>query len=813
MSQGVLKTEEGVDRSKEEDKAWQSEALPLQNRWTLWYDEKVSKGMGRDSYASSLKKLGEFGTVQEFWAYMNHIDVGELPVGSNLRMFKTGIEPTWEDPANQNGGKYVYEVPSGVAIKDVWTYTLLALVGETFENNDSLCGAVLSLRPRNLSTVNIWNNSFLDPEDIALGEQAIQRLIVAKLADNKRQPVTLQLHYQPHQKSLDWNHLWTTSKSKEQVMAQLAASSDSVTLTKKTLTSSPLSARRAKLTVENSPAKAPLRSSTGSMPLVGHQHANDSTRASGPHSPHRNGSQPHLGHHVLSEARKNSVSSYGNQRSSQKPRSTESSPRLSSPASSSSPSAPNPLQAGLSTKNMDDIEEMSASNDLEDDMRSPFLMLSAPPAAASPAADNDGFSQSLEPMHKHSRAGSSGPKESGKHSRRSSKPSSVSPRIVPPGQVQISPRASISDWSSISSMTDDLESAVSTVSTRSSDFSANFSAVLQEIRSQWWNQRRNRRRGRPSNAQLLAAASTTHPSSTSPSSTSSSVPSFMTSSDSQLKVPEAGENAQSFLPGSSSPAGGLSTSAPTSEKKKRKRPSRGGSRDKGRSKEASPAISPSPTPPPSTGLLVARVPENSSSQSSHDSETIIHDVSTSTTVDLILESTDEGVRQRLGESKGSSPAASASSVSSSLSGSSVSSPASLERHASFASEPPEEILIVPPSVVIVPSEPDTTVDAKLNSASAPQEANVAGKHHRKRSRGGRGQGSYSRKLDARTTSSDILKSVGMIFIILVLMALCFMLGRLQGGAPTALPDFFSSSASSQPIQTMAQPQPRLTRHL
>jgi hypothetical protein len=30
-----------------------------------------------------------------------------LPDGTNLRLFKYGIKPTWEDPANERGGKWV----------------------------------------------------------------------------------------------------------------------------------------------------------------------------------------------------------------------------------------------------------------------------------------------------------------------------------------------------------------------------------------------------------------------------------------------------------------------------------------------------------------------------------------------------------------------------------------------------------------------------------------------------------------------------------------------------------------------------------
>jgi hypothetical protein len=44
---------------------------------------------------------------QDFWRYWNNIELNRLPLNSNLRLFKKGIRPTWEDPKNVQGGKWV----------------------------------------------------------------------------------------------------------------------------------------------------------------------------------------------------------------------------------------------------------------------------------------------------------------------------------------------------------------------------------------------------------------------------------------------------------------------------------------------------------------------------------------------------------------------------------------------------------------------------------------------------------------------------------------------------------------------------------
>ena len=38
--------------------------IPLENRWTLWYDERPPKGLKEVDYNSLIKKIGSFDTVQ-----------------------------------------------------------------------------------------------------------------------------------------------------------------------------------------------------------------------------------------------------------------------------------------------------------------------------------------------------------------------------------------------------------------------------------------------------------------------------------------------------------------------------------------------------------------------------------------------------------------------------------------------------------------------------------------------------------------------------------------------------------------------------
>jgi len=81
---------------------------------------------------------------------------------SDYCLFKEGVEPMWEDPANINGGKWSLEFPKGpnrqmdARLDDIWLEVLLCLIGEAFdEDGDDICGAVVDCRMKQ-DKISIW---------------------------------------------------------------------------------------------------------------------------------------------------------------------------------------------------------------------------------------------------------------------------------------------------------------------------------------------------------------------------------------------------------------------------------------------------------------------------------------------------------------------------------------------------------------------------------------------------------------------------------------------------------------------------------
>eukprot|EP01122_Echinamoeba_exundans_P012293 TRINITY_DN5097_c0_g1_i1.p1 TRINITY_DN5097_c0_g1~~TRINITY_DN5097_c0_g1_i1.p1 ORF type:complete len:481 (-),score=92.97 TRINITY_DN5097_c0_g1_i1:37-1479(-) len=198
-----------------------STAIKLQHTWVLYYDEQTpQKGQQQNDYSERLKPLGTFSTVQEFWRYWNNLHVADFPINSNLRVFKQGIHPSWEDPINAHGGKWLIEVPQHKSTQ-AFMLTVLALIGEQFSHSDEICGAVFSVRSIG-NRINVWNKNAHDNKPVL--EKCEEDLRAAL------KPVQLKdFRYQPHRIDVGPAPKKEAQPSKTAQAAAAAAASASVT--------------------------------------------------------------------------------------------------------------------------------------------------------------------------------------------------------------------------------------------------------------------------------------------------------------------------------------------------------------------------------------------------------------------------------------------------------------------------------------------------------------------------------------------------------------------------------------------------------
>jgi translation initiation factor 4E len=173
---------------------------PLQNSWTLWFDNPGHKTNSKN-WSQNLKQVFTFASVEDFWGLFNNIvPASQLPLGSNYHLFKTGIEPKWEDVANANGGKWTVQFPAKqrANLDQMWLFAILAIIGEDFMDSDKINGLVMSVRKQQ-DKLSLWT---ADSDD-----EGAMRRIGASFKEHLNLE-NIALGFQDHRESLRSNKSW-----------------------------------------------------------------------------------------------------------------------------------------------------------------------------------------------------------------------------------------------------------------------------------------------------------------------------------------------------------------------------------------------------------------------------------------------------------------------------------------------------------------------------------------------------------------------------------------------------------------------------
>lgn len=163
---------------------------PLQRTWAVWADSPtpsvaIAAPAGRHRTArpppapkaeAVPKRMGSFADIETMWRWMNNIRTpSKTPVDSNLYIFEDGVQPTWEDPANAVGGRWLVSL-HGDDADDAWMSLYLLLMGETLDPDAQVCGIVAAHR-RNYIRLSIWTRDRDNSTaNLAIGHRAKKEL-------------------------------------------------------------------------------------------------------------------------------------------------------------------------------------------------------------------------------------------------------------------------------------------------------------------------------------------------------------------------------------------------------------------------------------------------------------------------------------------------------------------------------------------------------------------------------------------------------------------------------------------------------------
>ncbi|BET02298.1 eukaryotic translation initiation factor [Nesidiocoris tenuis] len=173
---------------------------PLARTWSFWYFDPEIKGENLGSadsgWEQSIVKIGTFSTIEDFWSYIRYIKpISMMKTRCDICLFKGGIQPKWEDPANRSGARWALNFDKNTPTTMVdthWLNLMMDLIGENLgEFGEIVTGAIVNKRERN-NRVGVWINTtdLRDPRVDGLGR---------KIKENLEIPPGFEIQLQSHE--------------------------------------------------------------------------------------------------------------------------------------------------------------------------------------------------------------------------------------------------------------------------------------------------------------------------------------------------------------------------------------------------------------------------------------------------------------------------------------------------------------------------------------------------------------------------------------------------------------------------------------
>ncbi len=161
----------------------------LHTTWMLWREggnNRPSAETTADEWCTRLTLVTKLTSVEEFWRVYNNIQpLSVLPIGMSLNLFKKDIKPLWEDTANNEGGRWYFKLEKPrhssdfphytSQIQETWLYIILSLIGNTIDDNNLICGGVVSIRARETRFM-IWTRKGENPQIMDIGKSIKKNL-------------------------------------------------------------------------------------------------------------------------------------------------------------------------------------------------------------------------------------------------------------------------------------------------------------------------------------------------------------------------------------------------------------------------------------------------------------------------------------------------------------------------------------------------------------------------------------------------------------------------------------------------------------
>ncbi|XP_022667111.1 eukaryotic translation initiation factor 4E-like [Varroa jacobsoni] len=153
-----------------------NQTYPLEYSWTFWITDPEK------DWHKALERIQNFSTVHGFWQLFNVLLEPSAFRHYTYNLFKKGIRPEWEDPANKTGGKWsVGQAWSAPRVDEVWLDLCLICIGgyELGKYSSHVNGVYVTWKPEG-ARISVWLNT-IDKDTVVPTGQIIQKCLQLSL--------------------------------------------------------------------------------------------------------------------------------------------------------------------------------------------------------------------------------------------------------------------------------------------------------------------------------------------------------------------------------------------------------------------------------------------------------------------------------------------------------------------------------------------------------------------------------------------------------------------------------------------------------
>ena len=142
-----------IIKKKESTKSLLKMPSILNTSWTFYYHDPENSKWSIDSYI----KIQSFNTIDDFWSIYSKLPSRSFHLGMFFLM-RNNILPTWEDPANMNGGCWSYKI-SILDVYQLWLDLSIYTVSEHLSKKNQYITGISISPKKGFCIVKIWNSN------------------------------------------------------------------------------------------------------------------------------------------------------------------------------------------------------------------------------------------------------------------------------------------------------------------------------------------------------------------------------------------------------------------------------------------------------------------------------------------------------------------------------------------------------------------------------------------------------------------------------------------------------------------------------